>query len=30
MMGARGWGMRTGPVAIQDVGGRYGHYMFKC
>jgi len=29
-MGARWWGMRKVPVAIQDVGGMYGHYMFKC
>jgi hypothetical protein len=28
-MGARWWGMRKVPVAIQDVGGMYGHYMFK-
>ena len=29
-MGARWWGMRKLPVAVQDVGGMYGHYMFKC
>ena len=28
-MGARWWGMRKVPVAVQDVGGMYGHYMFK-
>ncbi|KAF9888030.1 hypothetical protein FE257_009420 [Aspergillus nanangensis] len=28
-MGARWWGMRKIPVAIGDVGGIYGHYMFK-
>ncbi|KAL2866538.1 Leucine Rich Repeat domain protein [Aspergillus lucknowensis] len=28
-MGARWWGMRKIPVAIGDVGGLYGHYMFK-
>jgi len=28
-MGARWWGMRKVPVATQDVGGMYGHYMFK-
>jgi hypothetical protein len=28
-MGARWWGMRKVPVAMQDVGGMYGHYMFK-
>jgi hypothetical protein len=28
-MGARWWGMRKLPVAVQDVGGMYGHYMFK-
>lgn len=28
-MGARWWGMRKVPVAIQEVGGTYGHYMFK-
>jgi hypothetical protein len=28
-MGARWWGMRKVPVAIQEVGGMYGHYMFK-
>lgn len=29
-MGARWWGMRKLPVAVQEVGGMYGHYMFKC
>lgn len=28
-MGARWWGMRKVPVAVQEVGGLYGHYMFK-
>ncbi|KAH0536778.1 hypothetical protein FGG08_006381 [Glutinoglossum americanum] len=28
-MGAVGWGMRKVPVASGDVGGLYGHYMFK-
>lgn len=28
-MGARWWGMRKIPVAVGDVGGMYGHYMFK-
>jgi hypothetical protein len=28
-MGARWWGMRKVPVANQEVGGMYGHYMFK-
>ncbi|PWY87548.1 leucine rich repeat domain protein [Aspergillus heteromorphus CBS 117.55] len=28
-MGARWWGMRKIPVAVGDVGGLYGHYMFK-
>jgi hypothetical protein len=28
-MGARWWGMRKIPVANGDVGGLYGHYMFK-
>ena len=28
-MGAAGWGMRKIPVACGDVGGLYGHYMFK-
>ena len=28
-MGARWWGMRKFPVAVQEVGGMYGHYMFK-
>lgn len=28
-MGARWWGMRKVPVAVQEVGGMYGHYMFK-
>ena len=28
-MGAMWWGMRKIPVAIADVGGLYGHYMFK-
>jgi hypothetical protein len=28
-MGARWWGTRKVPVAVQDVGGMYGHYMFK-
>ncbi|EEH45618.2 uncharacterized protein PADG_01768 [Paracoccidioides brasiliensis Pb18] len=28
-MGARWWGMRKVPVAVGDVGGLYGHYMFK-
>ncbi|KAL3489380.1 hypothetical protein BJX62DRAFT_252683 [Aspergillus germanicus] len=28
-MGARWWGMRKIPVATGDVGGLYGHYMFK-
>ena len=28
-MGARWWGMRKVPVATQEVGGMYGHYMFK-
>ena len=27
--GARWWGMRKVPVAVQEVGGMYGHYMFK-
>ncbi|KAI5308156.1 hypothetical protein KEM55_006424, partial [Ascosphaera atra] len=28
-MGAKWWGMRKVPVAVGDVGGLYGHYMFK-
>lgn len=28
-VGARWWGMRKIPVAVGDVGGIYGHYMFK-
>ncbi len=28
-MGAHWWGMRKVPVAVQEVGGMYGHYMFK-
>ncbi|KAL1998126.1 hypothetical protein VTN02DRAFT_6818 [Thermoascus thermophilus] len=28
-MGARWWGMRKIPIAVGDVGGLYGHYMFK-
>ncbi|KAG0653038.1 F-box [Hyphodiscus hymeniophilus] len=28
-MGASYWGMRKIPVARQEVGGMYGHYMFK-
>lgn len=28
-MGARWWGMRKIPVCFGDVGGIYGHYMFK-
>ncbi|KAE8318917.1 hypothetical protein BDV41DRAFT_281072 [Aspergillus transmontanensis] len=28
-MGARWWGARKIPVAIGEVGGIYGHYMFK-
>lgn len=28
-MGARWWGMRKVPVAYGEVGGLYGHYMFK-
>ncbi|KAL4999732.1 hypothetical protein BDV10DRAFT_184119 [Aspergillus recurvatus] len=28
-MGARWWGMKKIPVAVGDVGGLYGHYMFK-
>lgn len=28
-MGARFWGARKIPVAVGDVGGLYGHYMFK-
>lgn len=28
-MGAMWWGMRKIPVAYGDVGGLYGHYMFK-
>ncbi|KAI9765608.1 MAG: hypothetical protein M1840_007297 [Geoglossum simile] len=28
-MGASWWGMRKIPVAYGDVGGLYGHYMFK-
>lgn len=28
-MGARWWGMRKIPVAVGEVGGIYGHYMFK-
>jgi hypothetical protein len=28
-MGAMYWGMRKVPVARQEVGGMYGHYMFK-
>ena len=28
-MGARWWGMRKIPVTVGDVGGLYGHYMFK-
>ncbi|KAF3481424.1 leucine Rich Repeat domain-containing protein [Arthroderma uncinatum] len=28
-MGAHWWGTRKIPVAIGDVGGIYGHYMFK-
>jgi len=27
--GATYWGMRKIPVARQEVGGMYGHYMFK-
>jgi hypothetical protein len=27
--GASYWGMRKVPVARADVGGMYGHYMFK-
>lgn len=27
--GARFWGMRKVPVARAEVGGMYGHYMFK-
>ena len=29
-MGTRWWGMRKVPVAWSDVGGIYGHYMFKA
>jgi hypothetical protein len=28
-MGARWWGMRKIPVTVGEVGGIYGHYMFK-
>ena len=28
-MGAMWWGMRKVPVAFAEVGGLYGHYMFK-
>ena len=28
-MGAMWWGMRKCPVAVGEVGGLYGHYMFK-
>lgn len=28
-MGARWWGMRKIPMAVGEVGGLYGHYMFK-
>ena len=28
-MGARWWGMRKIPMATGEVGGLYGHYMFK-
>jgi hypothetical protein len=28
-MGARWWGMRKIPVTFGEVGGLYGHYMFK-
>ncbi|KAI1341832.1 hypothetical protein F5Y15DRAFT_375400 [Xylariaceae sp. FL0016] len=28
-MGASFWGMRKVPVAVQEVGGMYGSYMFK-
>jgi hypothetical protein len=28
-MGSRWWGMRKIPVAVGEVGGIYGHYMFK-
>ena len=28
-MGACFWGMRKIPIARQEVGGMYGHYMFK-
>lgn len=28
-MGARWWGMRKIPMSVGDVGGIYGHYMFK-
>lgn len=28
-MGAMWWGMRKIPVAVGEVGGLYGHYMFK-
>ena len=28
-MGAVWWGMRKVPVAVGEVGGLYGHYMFK-
>ncbi|KZF24861.1 RNI-like protein [Xylona heveae TC161] len=28
-MGAQWWGMRKVPVAWSEVGGLYGHYMFK-
>lgn len=28
-MGARWWGMRKIPVSVGEVGGIYGHYMFK-
>lgn len=28
-MGARWWGMKKIPVAVGEVGGLYGHYMFK-
>jgi len=28
-MGANYWGMRKVPVVCAEVGGMYGHYMFK-
>ncbi|PGH11655.1 hypothetical protein AJ80_07022 [Polytolypa hystricis UAMH7299] len=28
-MGAKWWGMRKIPVSVNEVGGLYGHYMFK-